>query len=161
MTQWLTTCGQAVRAYLYPKVISASTPKPHTETGEFLDDFESTFQDSVLTSMIDREETSNRQSQSAALDRVLLLSLLKLDVQSQRLLQLYYGQGATQQEIAQQLATKQYTVSRRLTSIRQNLLKTIADWSHTTLHQSPTTNVLSDISILLEEWLTVHYTKGN
>jgi RNA polymerase sigma factor (sigma-70 family) len=157
--QWLTTCCQAVRAYLYPTIVSASAPKPHAEEGELLDDIADGELDSLLTTAIEREEETARASQRSALDRVLLRALVKLDVQSQRLLQLYYGQGITQQDIAKELDTKQYTVSRRLTSVRQTLLKALVDWSQTELHQSIDTNVISAISILLEEWLQVHYTK--
>ncbi len=157
MAQWLTTCGTAVRSYLYPTLVSASHPKPQTESEEFLDEFASTFQESLLTQAIEREEVAARSAQRSQLQKVLLKALVKIDIQSQRLLQLYYGQGATQQEIAKQLATKQYTISRRLTSARQMLLTALGDWSQSELHQSLDTNVISDMSIAIEEWLKAHY----
>ena len=157
ISQWLTTCGTAVRNYLYPTIVSASHPKPQSESGEFLDDFAVTFQASLLTQAIDSEDAATRANQRSQLQKVLLKALIKIDVQSQRLLQLYYGQGATQQEIAQQLATKQYTISRRLTSARQSLLAALGEWSQATLHQSLDTNVINDMSSSIEEWLTAHY----
>jgi RNA polymerase sigma factor (sigma-70 family) len=158
ISTWLTTCGTAVRNYLYPTLVSASHPKPQTESEEFLDDFAVTFQDSLLTQAIDREEAATRTQQQLQLQKVLLKALIKIDAQSQRLLQMYYGQGATQQEIAKQLATKQYTISRRISSARQGLLAALGEWSQATLHQSLDTNVLNDMSISIEEWLKAHYT---
>jgi RNA polymerase sigma factor (sigma-70 family) len=157
MAQWLTTCGTAVRSYLYPAVVSASQPKPNTESEEFLDDFASTFQASLLTQAIEREDMAERATQRSQLQKVLLKALVKVDVQSQRLLQMYYGQELTQQEIAKRSAIKQYTISRRLTSARQLLLTALGEWSQTVMHQSLDTNVLNDMSIAIEEWLKVHY----
>jgi RNA polymerase sigma factor (sigma-70 family) len=156
--RWLTTCGTAVRNYLYPTFVSASHPKPQTESEEFLDDYAVTFQASLLTQAIEREDATSRAKQRSQLQKVLLKALIKIDAQSQRLLQLYYGQGATQQEIARQLATKQYTISRRLTSARQSLLAALGEWSQATLHQSLDTNVINDMSSSIEEWLKAHYT---
>jgi RNA polymerase sigma factor (sigma-70 family) len=157
MAQWLTSCGMAVRSYLYPTVVSASQPKPNTESEEFLDDFASTFQASLLTQAIEREESAARATQRSQLQKVLLKGLIKVDVQSQRILQMYYGQELTQQEIAKRSATKQYTISRRLTSAKQLLLTALGEWSQSVLHQSLDTNVLNDMSIAIEEWLKVHY----
>ena len=70
---------------------------------------------------------------------------------------MYYGQELTQQQIAEQLAVKQYTVSRRLTKSRESLLLALASWSKETLHISLTSDVLNYISTVLEEWLKVYY----
>jgi DNA-binding transcriptional regulator LsrR (DeoR family) len=72
-------------------------------------------------------------------------------------LQMYYGQGLTQKEIASQLETKQYTVSRRLTNVRDTLLTALCTWSQTTLHKTLDPNVMNDLSVTIEEWLKVHY----
>ncbi len=157
IAQWLTVCGRAVRTYLYPTLISASQPHPFAETGEFLDNFESTFQDSLLARAIDREAETARAAERSQLQKVLLKALIKVDLPSQRLLQLYYGQGLTQQEIATQLMTKQYTISRRLNRVRQLLLNALGEWSQTKVHESITPNVIDLMSIAIEEWLKVHY----
>ncbi|NDJ18002.1 sigma-70 family RNA polymerase sigma factor [Myxacorys almedinensis] len=155
--QWLTTCGKAARSFLYPLLVSADASASGQESGELLDDFEFTFQESSLGVVIAEEDAKQRDEQRSQLNAVLLRSLVKLDVQSQRLLQLYYGQGLTQQDIAKQLETKQYTVSRRLTSLRQGLLDGLGDWSQTTLHNPLDSNVLNAMSAILEDWLKVHY----
>lgn len=153
----LETCAKVARAYLYPKFVSVDAPKPGQEEGSLLDNLSSTFDESLLSEMIAQEEAENRSQERSQINAVLLRALVKLDVPSQKLLQMYYGQGLTQQEIAQQLEMKQYTVSRRLASHRQSLLLTLAQWSQTTLHYSLNTDVLNHISIVLEEWLKVHY----
>ena len=155
--QWLATCGAAVRSYLYPTLISASQPKSASDSSEFLDDFELTVQASLLTQTIEREDAIERDNQRTQVQQVLLRALVKFNVESQRLLQMYYGQGLTQQEIALQLATKQYTVSRRLTNVRQTLLTALCTWSQATLHKSPDPDVINHMSIAIEEWLTGHY----
>jgi RNA polymerase sigma factor (sigma-70 family) len=157
LEQWLITCGSAARSYLYPTLLSADAPKPGTEDTDYLDNFESTFQESNLARVIEQEEETSRNEQRSQLNAILLRALVKLDVSSQRLLQLYYGKGMTQQEIAKQLETKQYTVSRRLTALRQTLLETLGDWSQTVLHQPLNSDVLTAMSTLLEEWLKLHY----
>ncbi|MER3434797.1 MAG: group 3/4 sigma-70 RNA polymerase sigma factor [Leptolyngbya sp. ERB_1_1] len=157
LEQWLTTCGKAARSYLYPSLISADTPLPGVENTELLDNFESTFQESNLSQIIEQEEEDSRQQTRSQLNKVLLRSLVKLDLPAQRLLQMYYGKAMTQQEIAKELDTKQYTVSRRLTSLKQSLLQTLAEWSQTELHQPLNSNVLSNMSTILEEWLKLHY----
>ncbi len=157
VTHWLTTAAAAVRTYLYPTTISASQPSCDREHGEFLDNFESTFQDSLLTQAIELESASERAAERAQLQQVLLKALIKVDIHSQRLLQMYYGRGLTQREIATELMTKQYTVSRRLNRVRQALLTALSEWSQATLHQSLATNVINDLSIAIEEWLRAHY----
>lgn len=157
LEQWLLTCGSAARSYLYPSLVSADAPKPGTEDTDYLDNFESTFQESNLARVIEQEEEISRNEQRSQLNAILLRALVKLDVSSQRLLQLYYGKGMTQQEIAKQLETKQYTVSRRITALRQALLETLGEWSQTVLHQPLNSDVLSTMSTILEEWLKLHY----
>jgi RNA polymerase sigma factor (sigma-70 family) len=155
--QWLTSFGAAVRSYLYPTLISASQPKSANDNSEFLDDFEFTFQASLLTQTIEREDAIDRDDQRSQLQKILLRALVKFNVESQRLLQMYYGQGLTQKEIALQLETKQYTVSRRLTNVRETLLTALATWSQSTLHKTLDADVMNDMSVTIEEWLKVHY----
>ena len=157
MLQWLATMGAAVRSFLYPTIVSASQPKSASDSTEFLDDFDFTVQESLLTQTIEQEDEIDRDSQRSQLQKILLRALVKFNVESQRLLQMYYGQGLTQKEIASQLATKQYTVSRRLTSVREALLTALCTWSQTTLHKTLDPNVMSDLSVTIEEWLMGHY----
>ncbi len=155
--QWLINCGKAARSLLYPTLVSSDASKLGQESGELLDSLEFTFQESSLMKVIAQEEEKSRDAHRGQLKAILLRSLVKLDLPSQRLLQLYYGQGLSQQDIAKQLDTKQYTVSRRLTSLRQGLLNNLGEWSQTTLHTPLDSNVLHTMSTILEDWLKVHY----
>jgi transcriptional regulator with XRE-family HTH domain len=85
-------------------------------------------------------------------------ALEALDPQTQTLLDLYYQQGLTQQQIAAQLEIKQYTVSRRLSSAQETLLRSLARWSQETMHITLTSPVVKQMSIVLEEWLE-HFSK--
>jgi len=98
---------QATRSYLYPTLSSINTPKPG-ESEEWLDNLPQ-LQGNHLTNLITTEEEQTRQSQQAQINDVLVAALAKLDTETKQLLQLYYSQGLTQQQIALQLQI-QYTV---------------------------------------------------
>ena len=151
---WLVTCAQQIRAYLYPPVKSLNAPHPETSR-ELQDDLPDQV-DSLLTNLIDQEEQDQRHSQQTQLTAALTAALARLDGNAQNLLQLYYHQGLTQQQIASQLDLPQYTISRRLTKIRETLLGQLTQWSQTNLHISPTPDVIKHISIVLEIWLQDH-----
>jgi RNA polymerase sigma factor (sigma-70 family) len=159
LEKWLATCAKAARAYLYPSIVSINTPKPGHDSGEFLDDLAETTQtDSLLSELIAAEEGEQRKTQQAEVSTVLMNAIQQLDDTAQKLIQLYYQEGLTQQQMAERLEMKQYTVSRRLTKARETLLKVLATWSQATLHITPTTDVLNHTSTALEEWLKTHYT---
>lgn len=153
----LMTCAKAARAYLYPAQISINTPRPGQDAGEFLDQLPNTEQTSLLEEMIATETIQTRQNQHQQIGKVLTAAIQDLDQPSQSLLQLYYSQAYTQQQIAEKLEMKQYTISRRLTKLRKTLLTALATWSQENLHISPDSDVLKAMSSSLEEWLTGHY----
>ncbi|WP_413273394.1 sigma-70 family RNA polymerase sigma factor [Floridanema aerugineum] len=153
LEKWLTNCAKAARNYLYPPVVSLNAAKPGQETDEFIDSLPETATDSLLTEMIVQEELQYRAEQLSGMNAVLRGAIAKLDPEAQSIIKLYYGQNLTQQQIAQQLEIKQYTISRRLTKARESLLLALVQWSQNTLHISLSSNVLKDISIVLEGWL--------
>lgn len=158
LQEWITVCGKAVRAYLYPKLISVDAPILGQEDGQLLDKLPS-LQISPLTQMLLVEEEEKRVQERTQLQEVLLETLAKLERSSQIMLQLYYGEQLTQQQIAKQLEMKQYTVSRRLSTHKQTLLLALAKWSESTLHNSLNTDILNKLNAVLEEWLKSHYSK--
>ena len=81
----------------------------------------------------------------------------KLKPEEQKLLELYYSFELKQAEIAKQLDTQQYSISRKLARARKTLLKELAQWSQSTMHISLTSDILNNISALLEEWLAGYY----
>ncbi|MEA5601587.1 sigma-70 family RNA polymerase sigma factor [Nostoc sp. UHCC 0252] len=161
LEKWLSTCAKAVRDFLYPKFVSVDAPINGQESGNLLDILPADLPASLLTEIIAQEESTTRQTQQAQLNQVLMDALAALDIQAQKLIQAYYQQKLTQQQIAQQLEMKQYTVSRRLTTIKRSLLTTLSQWSIDSLHISPTPVVLDAISKSLEEWLNNYYTHSH
>jgi RNA polymerase sigma factor (sigma-70 family) len=153
LERWLIFCASRSRDYLYPSVTSLNLPKSGDVAGERQDDLSDPMHDSLLTDLIAQEEENDRHTQQGQVHTVLTESLGNLDTQVQDLLRLYYQNGLTQQQIAQQLGIPQYTVSRRLSKARETLLLSFARWSQETLHISPTSNVVKHISTVLEEWL--------
>ena len=129
LEQWLSSCASNARAYLYPNFISINTPKPGETGSDFLDDLPDSTQASLLNQMIAAAETQTRQTQKAQLNAVLSQALAQLNPQAKTMLQLYYQARLTQQQIAQHLDIKQYTVSRRLGKVREVLLRAMAEWS--------------------------------
>jgi RNA polymerase sigma factor (sigma-70 family) len=155
--RWVTECGAKVRKYLYPAVKSLNSPKPGYEEGELQDDLVDTLQEPLLAELIQKEEQAIRLDQKKQINAVLTEAITKLDANVQKLLQLYYQKGLTQQQIAKELAVQQYTISRKLSKTRESLLLTLTRWSQETLHISVTSDVVKYISTILDEWLQTHY----
>ena len=153
----MTDCVKAVRIYLHPAVTSINAPLAGQETGELIDTLAEDKQDSLLAGLIAAEDEQVRQQQKAQINQVFTAALATLDPQVQQLLELYYSQGLTQQELVKRLDIKQYTISRRFSKARRLLLLALAEWSQATLHIAPTSDVLNHISPVLEEWLMTHY----
>jgi RNA polymerase sigma factor (sigma-70 family) len=155
---WLLHCAKVIRSFQNPTQVSLNTSiSSDSDADERLDQLSDGIQDSLLTELIDQEETDEKLAQRQQLGNLLGEAIAQLDAPSRALLQAYYQQQLTQQQIAQQLDLKQYTVSRQLTRLRQNLLLALAKWSQQTLHITLTPNVLDSMSHTLEEWLTAHY----
>lgn len=160
LEKWLTICARAARAYLYPSHVSINAPRSGEEAGEFLDSLPDQTQPSLLQALISDEEFQARQTQHAQVSELLQQAIANLDDESRTILELYYRDRCTQQQMAAALNTKQYTISRRLTRAREHLLRTLAHWVKETLHISPTSDILSHTSNALEEWLTSHFSEG-
>ena len=156
LEKWLLASAKAVRMFLYPPKVSIHSPMPGQEAGELLDHLPGV-QESLLAEAIAQEETEIRIAQSTKINQVLVTALTEFNAEAQTLLQLYYQQGLTQQQIAQHLDIKQYTVSRQLNRLRKTLLLALAEWSQQTLHISLTSPVLDSMSNAIEEWLSAYY----
>lgn len=157
MEKLMLACVKAARAYLFPTVTSLNRPKPGYDSGEIVDSLAGEIDDSLLTEMIVSEAAQQRSQQQTDINQFLTATLKALGTEEQQLLQLYYAQQLKQAEIAKQLNTQQYSISRKLTRVRKSLLKSLAQWSKDTMHISLTSDVLKSISSLLEEWLAGYY----
>jgi len=154
---WVLSSAKAARTFLYPKIVSADAPLKEENDGNLLDILPADLPTSLLTEIIEQEEAANARNQQAQLNEFLHQAIAAMDAKSQQLLQVYYGQKLTQTEIAAHLKIKQYTVSRRLSSIKKLLLLTLTQWSQNTLHISPKSDVIDAINTSLEEWLKIQY----
>ena len=157
LEKWLLASVKAARAYLYPNVTSLNQPKPGYDSGEIEDSLVGEVDESLLSEMIVEEETQQRNQQQNQVNTALLAAVNQLKPEERHLLELYYAQEKKQSEIAKELNTQQYNISRKLSRIRKSLLKSLAQWSKETLHISLTSDVLNHISIIIEEWLNSHY----
>ncbi|MFH7027502.1 MAG: sigma-70 family RNA polymerase sigma factor [Heteroscytonema crispum UTEX LB 1556] len=157
LEKWLLNSAKAARQYLYPSVTSINISAIGENSAQWVENLPQSEQDSLLYEMISQEEQQTRTSQLSQMNQVLVEAIAQLEAQAQKILQLYYAQGLTQQEIAKQLQLQQYTVSRRLTKARETLLRTLANWSQETLHISVTSDLLKSTSAVMEEWLQAYY----
>ncbi|MBR8838162.1 MAG: sigma-70 family RNA polymerase sigma factor [Stigonema ocellatum SAG 48.90 = DSM 106950] len=157
---WLVNSAKAVRRYLYPNLTSLNAPIRSENSSTWLDNLLKTEQDTLISQIITQEEQQTRFAQQSEINTVLVAAVAQLDPQAQKILELYYTQGLTQQQIAKQLQMQQYTVSRRLTKTRESLLRSLATWSQEKLHISVTSDILNNISELMEEWLQVYYSQS-
>ncbi|MGF1498494.1 MAG: sigma-70 family RNA polymerase sigma factor, partial [Elainellaceae cyanobacterium] len=150
--RWLQEMAQALRRYLHPAVASLNVPK-FEDGGERQDDLAADAGDTPWVALIRQEELQERQQQRSQIGDRLQAAVAALEPRDRQLLVLYYTQNLTQQQLAEQLQVKQYTVSRRLSRVKEKLLLAIATWSQETLHVSLTSPALKQVSLVLEEWL--------
>ncbi|MBD2214293.1 sigma-70 family RNA polymerase sigma factor [Nostoc linckia FACHB-104] len=157
LEKWLLTTAKAARKYLYPTPESLNVAQGGDNSFELLDNLPGNQQPSLIEEIISQEEEQTRTSQQSEIHQILVTAIAQLEPEAQQIVQLYYAQGLNQDKIAKQLEIKQYTVSRRLTKARENLLKSLANWSQDTLHISITPDLLKSMSTLMEEWLQSYY----
>ena len=153
----LTKLGRWLREYLYPTLNSLNRPKPGEEAGEVQDDLSDDAGATLLDIAIEREEITQRTAERSQLQTILNQALKDLTPELQEILQLFYQQGLSQQELASHLKLSQPTVSRRLKKAEENLLQALLIWIESQLNQFPDPTVLKSISTTLREWLIVHY----
>ena len=151
------SAAKAVRSYLYPGSVSMNAMMAGQDASEYIDSLTDIDQASPLQEIIAVEELTQRTTQQQQLSEVLKGAIAQLDSPSQRLLTLYYQEGATQQVIAQELGLKQYAISRSLSRLKKSLITILAQWGQETLHITPSPDVLKHTSAALEEWLVTHY----
>ncbi len=154
---WLLKSAQVARKYLYPDVASINVSGSDPDSQEWVDNIPSRGGESLLGEMITQEEQQTRNAQQSEINTVLATAATQLEPQAQEILKLYYTQGLKQQEIAEQLQIKQYTISRRLTKARETLLRVLAKWSQQKLHISVNSDILKGMSAVMEEWLQNYY----
>ncbi|EDX83302.1 RNA polymerase sigma factor, sigma-70 family [Synechococcus sp. PCC 7335] len=153
----LDCCASWARAYLNPAQISihmALGGPESQELGEVLPQLQAA---SVLDDLLKQESEGQRTAQQHAVYAVLANAITTLAPTRQHLLQLYYGEGLTQQRIAAQGQLKQFEISRYLSRARKRLIQALVQWSQDHLHISITPDIVNTISDDLEMWLSAFY----
>lgn len=158
--KWLLHAAKITRKYLYPSAESLNITQGGDNSWELLDNLPGNQQPSLIEEFIAQEEETTRTSQQTEINQILADAIAQLEPEAQQILQLYYTQGLNQDKIAKHLEIKQYTVSRRLTKARENLLKSLGTWSRDTLHISLTPDLLKSMSTVMEEWLQSYLGHG-
>ncbi|MBW4506098.1 MAG: sigma-70 family RNA polymerase sigma factor [Scytonematopsis contorta HA4267-MV1] len=162
LENWLLACAKHGRNYLYPKTTSINISASGDDSSEWVDNIAGAETDSPLSQIMSQEEEANKACLLVQMREVLLAALTELEPQAKEILQFYYVQGLTQQQIAQQMQIQQYTVSRRLTKARETLLRNLAKWSQQNLHMQISSDILKGMSAVMEEWLQAYYkSSGN
>ncbi|MGC9523948.1 MAG: sigma-70 family RNA polymerase sigma factor [Limnospira sp.] len=156
LERWLKESAKWTRAYLYPDTTSLNAAQPGQDR-EYLDYLRDDERESPLDQAILQEEMAAREARRSQVHLALAEAIAKLKPELQEILKLYYGRELTQQEIARQLQTKQYTVSRRLSKARELLVKALARWSQDTQNISPTCEQIQQMAVALEEWLPSYF----
>ena len=149
----VTKLAQWTRAYLYPSVDSLNRSKPEPGTGEIQDDLTDTANESLLDAAIEREEIDRRTAQQSALETILTQALTSLKPELQEIIQLFYRDGLSQQELSNRLQLSQPTISRRIKQAEAQLLAALLAWIESQLNKIPDPNELKTISVTLKEWL--------
>ncbi len=149
--EWLNRVVVNLRAYLFPPIKSLDTFKTDSDTDQSVD-LPDPDSDSLIADIIATEDFKEQQNQISQMLGVLLKAFQALDKKTQEIIQLYYKEELTQQQMVQHLQISQSTVSRKLFKGRQFLLEALVKWSQE-LNISINHNQIKDMSIALEEWL--------
>ncbi len=157
---WLTKLAQWTRAYLYPPLYSLNQKKVGLDSGEFQDDLTSSEAASLLDAAIQQEDLEHRTALHQQLQTVLDQGVEQLPPEIQEILRLFYQEGLSQKELAGRLQISQPTVSRRLKKAEESLLEALLTWSQAQVNQFPNPDELKHITLVLREWLALHYGKG-
>ncbi|MEO0986603.1 MAG: sigma-70 family RNA polymerase sigma factor [Cyanobacteria bacterium J06639_14] len=162
LAKWLTECIGPIRTYLKPPIASLNALIPGSETSE-LQDYLATEDLAPMEYLLNEQAATSRHEQQRHLRQFLAKSLSSLDASERSLLQLYYKDHLTQQQIAKTLDIKQYAVSRKLARLRQKLLDRLIDWCQETEDvewtpdNEPTPHNIEQAAAILELWLQEYF----
>ena len=130
LEKWLSSCAQAVRNLLYPKVVSADTPLKEDSSATLLDMMPDGESISLLTKAIEQEETASLQNYQTQLNQLLNSAIAALEPEARELLQVYYSKQLTQSEIAQQLNLSLSATKSRILRAKNLLRQEIENCCH-------------------------------
>jgi RNA polymerase sigma factor (sigma-70 family) len=155
--KWMIESAKAARNYMYPGVDSINQTQGSDPDSREIQDTLPSEKETALEQIIAVEEQRDRTLQQSQIYDVLVAAIGELETEFSEILESYYREGQTQQQIAKQLNVEQYKVSRRLKKAREKLLVKLATWCRETLHISLNSTVLDYISTVMEEWLKTYF----
>jgi RNA polymerase sigma factor (sigma-70 family) len=145
--------AQWIRSYLYPAIDSLNRSKLESGTGEIQDDLTDNTSESLLDLAIIQADFDRRTTQQSELQTILDRALANLSPELRSILQLFYREGLSQQELANRLQMSQPTIFRRIKQAEAQLLSALLAWIESKLNKLPDPNELKDISTNLQAWL--------
>jgi RNA polymerase sigma factor (sigma-70 family) len=148
--------AKSARSYLYPKTSSLNITPVGQDSGEIIDNLPS-INPSRMMEIIAQEEELERKQQQKEIHNVLVTAINQLKPEMQTILQLYFGEGLNQNDIAQRLNAKQYQISRRLTRAKELLIKSLARWSENSFQRTLNSVTLKEMSSFIDQWLIKNY----
>ncbi|WP_287129993.1 sigma-70 family RNA polymerase sigma factor [Candidatus Cyanaurora vandensis] len=149
LSQWLLVAAQAIRNFR-PRFTSLDFHAPDQES----------LVDRLVapgSSPFEQLQYATEQQYFVELAQVLRQALAQLPPAQRELLELYYGQGLGQKELARLLQKNQCTISRQLTQCRGQLVVALGQWSNAALHIQITPGVLKELGAAVDQWLTENY----
>ncbi len=150
----MTKLAKWIRSYLYPPIDSLNRSKSEPGTGEIQDDLtDPSNSKSLLDTAIEQAEFDRRMRQQSELETILTQALANLSPELRSILQLFYREGLSQQELANRLQMSQPTIFRRIKQAESQLLAALLVWIESKLNKLPDPNELKDISTNLRAWL--------
>ncbi len=154
--------SQAIRNYYHPPQISLNNRLGGQEGREIKDIISSCETESLLENIIKEEEQFKFIKLQEEINYFLEKYLAEaISLEEKKCLQLFYGAGLTQAEIAEQLfgeRKKQYKISRQLNNTSKKLLEALGIWvNNRETHNYEFDNIVDTINILLKEWLQKYY----
>ncbi len=154
---WLHNCVKSLRCYKAPSFVSLNKACLEQEQEEFLDQLTDHEQVVPLERLEFDEAERDRQQLRQQVNSVLSDTVDGLNESDQMLLHLYFCEGLKQTEIAKRLEIDQSKVSRHIAKVRKTLLKDLVLWAREELHISNEAPVLKDMSLFLNDWLTLQF----
>ncbi|PSB01104.1 sigma-70 family RNA polymerase sigma factor [Merismopedia glauca] len=162
--QWMQSAAHAIRQSLAPPITSINQVISADDSRELQDLLVSNDEEAI-------EQILNRDTTEQI--NIVLINVLQQIAQEARqipakkttktaqeilkILRLFYQQSLNQTEIGELLEIEQYTVSRRLKSVKENMLKSLSEWAKSTLHISMDSHIINDINYLIEDWLYQYF----
>jgi RNA polymerase sigma factor (sigma-70 family) len=164
IAQWMQSAARAIRQSLAPPITSLNQVIGDEDGREL--------QDCLPSNNEEETEQSINPDATDQINILLINVLQEIDKKAQevptnkkaetaqeilKILPLFYQQSLSETEIGKLLGIKQYTVSRRLKVVKENMLLSLSEWAKSTLQISIDSHTINYINHLIEDWLDRYF----